>query len=415
MLLIDFKASRVVARYDSFVVDHSNPIQEKLPVLIVLFANMSSKSNKGVKLSLGEFMGPAAAGTATSSLPKGPAQRAPDDDGSFKRPVRRSDNYNDQPPSRSEGDGNWRRGGGGSNGAPSSGFGPSNSSSNSDNYNDQAPSRSEGDGNWRRGGVSHSGGGNRDSYSNNRTGGGFDDNRGAGSYNRDSESGNSSGASNNWRGGGMSRENANPTPSLIGERPRLQLKSRTVPTNESTPETNNSLKPSPDSSTKNSKPNPFGSAVAVDKASNPTEVEEINPKFPSGSSAVDDSENTNEKSNSGSAEDKNETITVIEGAEATATVAEEMSEAKLSVARPDKKEKVKREPDTINSRAAAFGASNNSGTSKSEVCCQHSNPVTPNDVVIFHCTNIVATNCCTSVKQRPFSKTRAATGAQFKV
>lgn len=317
---------------------------------------MSSKSNKGIKLSLGEFMGPAAAAN-TSSLPKGPAQRAPDDDGAFKRPVRRSDNYNDEPPSRSEGDGNWRRGGGNS-GAPSSNFGPNSSS---DNFNEQAPSRSEGDGNWRRGGFGGTSGNNRDSYMSNRSGGGFDDDRGAGGYNRDSGSDSRSGTTNNWRGGGVSRENSNPTTPLTGERPRLQLKTRTVPTTEPTSEKNDSVRPS-DAPTKDSKSNPFGSAVAVEISSKSNEIDTISSAAPSELNTAND----DELSKSKSVPTENITISESQGAEATTKVVDETSATKSSMAQPDKREKVKREPEIINSRAAAFGATTNSGATKSE-------------------------------------------------
>ena len=351
---------------------------------------MSSKSNKGVKLSLGEFMGPAAGSTATSSLPKGPAQRAPDDDGSFKRPVRR-DNYNDQPPTRSEGDGNWRRGGGAS-GAPSSGFGTNNSS---DNYNEQAPSRSEGDGNWRRGGGSNStpssgfgsnnnsdnyneqarsegdgnwrrggagnsSGGNRDSYMSNRSGDRTDDDRGTGGYNRDSNSDNRSGTSNNWRGGGVTGENTNATQPIIGERPRLQLKSRTTP--EPTSETNDILPTSSEIPTKQIKSNPFGSAVAVDTGPKTTEIETSSPIVPS----VNKEEISDEKAKLESAEVT--TSAISEGVDSIKVVEDETPDAKSSATKTEKREKPKREPDVVNSRAAAFGAGNSSGVNKSEVC-----------------------------------------------
>ncbi len=137
--------------------------------------------SKGAKLSLGEFLGPG----RSSNLPTGPAERHPDDDGRFQRDrTRRSEE-----PSRSD-DGNWRRGGGGG------------------GYD------SRGD----RGGCGDRGGGygDRGGYDNRDRGGGRDyDNRDRGG---------------GWRSGGgdryQSRNDAGPPPA--SERPRLNLKARTV-------------------------------------------------------------------------------------------------------------------------------------------------------------------------------------------
>ena len=355
---------------------------------------MKMSSKKGVKLSLGEFIGAAGGSAATSSLPKGPAQRAPDDDGAFKRPVRRSDNYNDQPPTRSEGDGNWRRGGGSTGGAPSSGFGGSNTGS--DNYRDQEPSRSEGDGNWRRGGADHSsGGGSRDSYVNNRSGGRSNDDRGAGGYSRDTGSDNRSG--NNWRGGGINRENVNPTPSASsGERPRLQLKSRTAPIPEPISVKEHGAPSITNSSTQRTKPNPFGSAVAVDVALNVTESN--NPNVSTDLKEVDKGDLSNDKIVNELAETVEATVSIsevtvetkevlaetkvdeetseIKPSDATVSikevteeikVEEKTSEIKSSDMKSEKRDKGRREPDVINSRAAAFGGGNNTAVNKSEV------------------------------------------------
>jgi hypothetical protein len=294
-----------------------------------------SKSNKGVKLSLGEFMGASGGSTTTSSLPKGPAERAPDDDGAFKRPVRRSDNYNDQPPSRSEGDGNWRRGGPSSTG-PSTGFGGSSS------------------------------GGNRDNYMNNRGGGGgFDSDRGNsnGGFHRDSDSG----SSNNWRGGSNSRENSNPAPSPAGERPRLQLKSRTVLPPISVSNTTVTSQPNSIATKKSisAKPNPFGSANPVNTATKMAHIEISKP-----ASTLDGKT----ESEPIPVNDITEQIVTVESSAPTdSTEAEETkiedtaTESKLTMAKPERKEKAKRQPEVINSRAAAFGAGNSSGGNKSEV------------------------------------------------
>jgi hypothetical protein len=295
---------------------------------------MASKSNKGVKLSLGEFMGSSGGTNATSSLPKGPAERAPDDDGSFKRPVRRVDNYNDHPPSRSEGDGNWRRGGPSSNG-PSPGFG------------------------------SNGSGGNRDNYANNRGGGGgFDSDRGNsnGVFRRDDDSG-----TNNWRGSGISRENSVPAASTTAERPRLQLKSRTVPPPTAVPNTTTGIT-SPPTATKTSvvsKPNPFGSASAVNTATTSS-----HPKITEKAATSDDkSENGPSPVNN----DKNvetrqvESLAASEGLEVEETKVDGDTNVDRSMLKQGRKEKVKREPEVINSRAAAFGPGNNMGSNKSEV------------------------------------------------
>lgn len=205
---------------------------------------MPNKKNNGpVKMSLGEFMGEQPA----SALPTRPKERGPDDDGSFRRR-----DYNDKrresEVSKSEGDNNWRRGGG---------------SDYSNNRREQDISRSDSDNNWRRGtGGASAGGGyndrrggsgggyssrdydNRDGcrgggYDNrngyDRRGGGgaynnddygkggdsicFDRGRSGNSYNRGSDNGF---GSSRFGGGGSNQPSS-------GVRPKLQLKSRTVP------------------------------------------------------------------------------------------------------------------------------------------------------------------------------------------
>jgi hypothetical protein len=258
-------------------------------------------------------MGNAGSNSATASLPKGPAERAPDDDGSFKRPVRRDNNYMDQPPSRSEGDGNWRRGGGTA--SSSSGFGSSGGGSRS-NYDNS--DRNNG---FDRGGAS-----------------GFDQ---RGGYNRGNyaDGGNSdAGASrgDNWRGGSNARESGMTAPSpSTGERPRLQLKSRTLPFTETTPiatkataalsEPRNEPKPSPE---------PSASVTPESKK----EVEAVVKETPAAEGKTDVS----------------------------------VDEKTTPIARTEAKEKPKREPDVINSRAAAFGGSTNGGNTRSEVRRHHS-------------------------------------------
>lgn len=200
---------------------------------------------------------------------------------------------------------------------------------------------------------------------NNRSAGGSDD-RGAGGYSRDTGNDNRSGNSNNWRGGGNSRENSNPTPPLIGERPRLQLKSRTAPaTTEPTSDKNDASQSRSDSSTKHSKANPFGSAVAVDTGSQIAALEPTNPVVPSD---VSTDELVSEKAKNVSAEST--PISIKDVTEIT-KVEETTPEVKPSDAKTEKREKTRREPDIINSRAAAFGASNNAGVDRSEVRCQN--------------------------------------------
>lgn len=254
-------------------------------------------------------MGNGGAHSATASLPKGPAERAPDDDGSFKRPVRRNDNnYMDQPPSRSEGDGNWRRGGAGT----------------------SSP------------GLSFSSGGGRMNYDNNRSSGfdrggssGFDQRGGfsRGSYADGGSSGNDGRTSggDNWRGGSNTRESGLAAQSSTsGERPRLQLKSRTLP-----------LASSGLSTTKSTSTDPID-----DLKSSPERPAQITP---SSSKEIEGNFSDNP----------------IEGTNSKDEI-EDTGEKPL-ISKSEPKEKIKREPDVINSRAAAFGGSSVTANTRSEV------------------------------------------------
>lgn len=347
-------------------------------------------SKKGVKLSLGEFMG----GAPVSNLPTAPAQRAPDDDGSFKRSVRRSDDANYEP-SRSEGDNNWRRGGGGASTVPSGGGGGFDRGGDRGSgggfgdrrgggYGDRGgDSRGGGSGYGDRGGDSRGGGGYGDrggGDSNFGGGGGYGDrggdsrSGGGGGYGDNSRGAGDGGGS--WRGSGggggdrfatSTREEAAPP---TGERPRLQLKSRTAPTPPSAPAAPKPPAPKLPAATApkvavsdRPKSNPFGGASAVDTASKlamldikekpaptPAKVEpkeqepkREEPKEAEGNLVPDDKK---------AHDDVEETEKNLEHVE-------------------KKKEKKKREPEVVNSRAAALGAE---AGGKSEVrsifsCC----------------------------------------------
>jgi hypothetical protein len=328
-------------------------------------------------MGLGEFIGDSGASSATSNLPRGPAERAPDDDGSFKRPVRRSDNYMDQPPSRSEGDGNWRRGAPGA--GPSSGFGSSDGGGGRDNYN-----------------SNRGGGFDRDSRDRGSSGG-FDS-RGTGGYNRGNYSeGNSGGdtrppSGDNWRTSNNSRENVPSAPSPAGERPRFQLKARTLPMPASSPIAS-SMSPTVPSSDRITdrapaapKSNPFGSATAVDTASKLEKIAITEPPSKLEKNAIAEPSSKPEENaiaepingpDSVSASEKSPCVIpsekiidenggpVVEGPKPDALA---LDKSPL-MAKSERKEKVKREPEIINSRAAAFGASSGIEGAKSEVCC----------------------------------------------
>jgi hypothetical protein len=252
-------------------------------------------------------MGNGGVNSATDSLPKGPAERAPDDDGSFKRPVRRDNNYMDQPPSRSEGDGNWRRGGGTA--SSPAGFGSS------------GGVRANYDSSDRNGGFDRGGAGGFEQRGGYR-GGNYADGG-------NSDSGVTRG--DNWRGGSNSRDSVATAPSSsTGERPRLQLKSRTLPLPETTPIAAKATATSSGPIVE-AKPSPGPSANVTPDTKKEIEV------------IVDDKP---------AAEGKTD-VSVGEGT--------------LSITRTEAKEKTKREPDIINSRAAAFGGSNISGNTRSEV------------------------------------------------
>jgi hypothetical protein len=153
---------------------------------------------------------------------------------------------------------------------------------------------------------------------------------------------------------------------LIGERTPLQLKSRTVTTTEHSSDKNdteNGGQPSTDLSTKQ-----LGSAVAIDTSVKPKHLAATNPITSNKPNAVRD----DEMATSINATSENTTKSEMEGTESTTKDADKASEAKSSA---EKKEKIRREPDVINSRAAAFGAGNNSGVTKNDVCYyQHIHP-----------------------------------------
>lgn len=281
-------------------------------------------SKKGVKLSLSEFMGPSA-GPSASSLPTGPAERGPDDDGSFKRHVRREDRP-DYEPSRSEGDSNWRRGAGGG------GFGGGGG------YSD-------------RGGG---GGGGGYNYSNDRRGA-YGDRGGSSGYN-DRERGGGGGGSGgyidrgppsddrggSWRsGGGPPRgggDNLAASPAApMGERPRLQLKSRTAPA-PAAATAPASTKPPRKAST-----NPFAGATAVDTTV--SKMEKLSVK----------NEPSPKKEEKETKEGEAPVAAFGETSGDPSKSEEKPAEANAQASSHEKKEdKKKREPEVVNSRAAAF-------------------------------------------------------------
>lgn len=177
----------------------------------------------------------------------------PEDDGSFRRRENRRDHDDDFHASRGDADNNWRRGGGGGGGPADSGsFRGSGGGSTGSSFRDDR----RGGGGFDRGGQG--GGGfdeNRGSsfdrrgggYDNNirSGGGGFDrnsrsggfDNSDRGGYDRGSRAGGSGGFDDNRRGGdsfdrrggGVYNDRSPPQASSAGSRPRLQLKARTAP------------------------------------------------------------------------------------------------------------------------------------------------------------------------------------------
>jgi len=228
---------------------------------------MPNNKKKGpVKISLGEFMG----GEPThemSAFPTRPKERGPDDDGSFRRRDRTEDRR-EQETFASDGDNNWRRGGGGGGGGGDSGGNGSSLRGDFDNrrasgFEDRADdrreqeiSRSDGDNNWRRGGGGSGNSGSLRGDFDDRRRNGFDRRAGdggvAGGYSRDYDnrekarssfsdrrvgqdnSRADSGGFENVRGGagGFDRgpsKLGGSTSSGSGVRPRLQLKSRTAP------------------------------------------------------------------------------------------------------------------------------------------------------------------------------------------
>lgn len=258
-------------------------------------------NKKGTKMSLGEFMGDEA-GPASSSFPTAPKARGPDDDGSFRRPQRR---YDDDGPSRADQDGAWRRGGGG--GVPSGGGGGG------DRYGGSGDRYGGGGYRDDRGGGSRYGGGGGDDRGGSswRGGGGGG---GRGSYEDRGRFGGGGGGGRS--GGAWGSSDAPPAAPSSGERPRLQLKQRTVPKDAA--DATGSTPPV-------RKSNPFGGASAADTASKLSKLE------------VKDKTVEPEPSSSKMTEP-----------EAPA----EGGEPKIE---PEKPERPRREPEVINPRAAAFG------------------------------------------------------------
>ena len=282
---------------------------------------MSSK--KGIKLSLGEFMGPP---SKVNALPTGPAERGPDDDGSFQRhrPRRDDDSNSGYEPSRSDGDNNWRRGGGGGGGG--GGASSMSGNANSSGYNNY-PDRGE----------------HQQQRSSGRDGGFHSDrNRG---YQHEPEADRTE--TGNWRsgGGGGGRESMSsnrggydrppPSTAASAERPRLQLKSRTAPTPTTatvSPRDSTVLAPveppleqqQDETTTTTAQPSPTSDTPTTTKA--PKEEE------PTDNNTKDDA--------------KPEQDSPVDKAEAGSPVTKQRN----------KGEPKKREPDVVNSRAAAFGS-----------------------------------------------------------
>ena len=300
-------------------------------------------SKKGTKMSLGEFVGEFRGSSSSAALPTAPKQRAPDDDGSFKRYPRRDERERDEP-SRSDQDGTWRRGGGGG-----GGFGGGDSrggggyqSNRGGGYDREE--RGGGGGGWRggggggggyndrggrddrggddRGGGWRSGGGG---YNNDR-GGGYNNDRGGGGYN---DRGGDDRGGGGWRsggghdrdGGGDSRFGASRSEPPSGDRPRLQLKSRTG----GAPAAANDAK----------KASPFGGASAVDTAS---KLEKLDVKdAPPKKEEAPKEETSDEKAPEEKEPDSKQEASKQEGSK-------------------KEEEEKRREPEVVNSRAAAMGS-----------------------------------------------------------
>jgi hypothetical protein len=256
----------------------------------------------------------------------------PDDDGSFRRTNRRDEKDNYQP-SPGDSDDNWRRGGGGG------------------GFRDDRGSRGFDD---RRGGYDRRGGGFDERGQDRRGGGGFEDRgydrRGGGGYEdrgqdrrgggdfedrgrMDRKSGYDNRDRGNWRGGGgydnsNNREggrfdrrggydddrgferSSKPGPqgsSTTGSRPRLQLKARTEPV----PQDSNKGKPTNDNSGNDHPP------LKDEVTETPVKDDE------------------------------------------TQLETTEKKDIEASNDRPDDEEKKRREPEVVNSRAAAMGAAPN--------------------------------------------------------
>ena len=311
---------------------------------------MSSK--KGVKLSLGEFIGPP---STVNALPTGPADRGPDDDGSFQRHRPRRDDESAYEPSRSDGDNNWRRGGGGGGGfgggaGSSSSAGPPRSGG----YNDR---EREGYSDRDRGGFNNDRNNDRDrgGFNNDRDRGGFnndrnndrdrggynnDRNNDRGSYNNDrnndrggynNDRGEDRSAEGKWRGSSTSTSVGARAGSDIhdsapsGERPRLQLKSRTAPM--PTP-TNNTTSPviSKVQEPEEKQPKDETEKEAETHLSTDVAVAEIVPASSGGDAEKPQETASANKADGGGSPGRN------------------------------KEDQKKREPEVVNSRAAAFGA-----------------------------------------------------------
>lgn len=222
-------------------------------------------STKGLKMSLGDFMGGAPA-DELGALPTGPRQRGPDDDGSFQRRPRREDG-NDREMSRADQDGSWRKGGGGGGGGGgfrddrggSSGFGDRGGQDRSGGYRDDRRGGGFDRGGYRGGGNDR--GNDRSGYDRDggyeKRSGGFDRDGGGGGgsrFDRGDRGGFDRGGPREGgfdrggpRDGGFDRSG----PSSTGERPRLQLKSRTAPVPSSTNEQSPKVSASPRKSGEN--------------------------------------------------------------------------------------------------------------------------------------------------------------------
>jgi len=325
-------------------------------------------------MSLNEFMGPTASRN-TSTLPSAPRERGPDDDGSFKRYPRR-DQQDDHPVSRADQDGSWRRGGGGGGGG-GGGFDDRGSGGGSGGF------RSDDRGGYSRDSRGGGGGGGG-SYSR------YDDNRGGGNdrggdrdgYDRDDRD-----RGGSWRGGGGggggprdggfqdrggsrfggggSREygdrdhdrggfgdrggdRGGHDAAPPGERPRLQLKQRTTAKDDRSS--------SPSAATKKS--NPFGGASAVDTSAKLAQLDlkQKKPEDEEGRPRQGSPKVASPARADGLASPKDQPPDEPKSRESTSPQGVQSDEEK-----PEGSQRPRREPEIVNSRAAAF-------ESASQVC-----------------------------------------------